>query len=244
MFLTHALSIILAVGKKIVGSAAAYGLLIPIWMSKWCGRVEVRGTIPSQQRIAGEGILLIANHPSLVETIALPALLSPWRWDTADTKLPYSVADSRLFGRHSEWLYGHFRCIAVHRHELSSAGKSLKTARTCMQILTKHGMLIVYPEGGRTSKGDQWYQHGPRKVRSCNPTLVKIALRTKATIIPVWISHGDSSKSQSLLRGYCKLFFQEKMVVSFGSPVTFSSPEVTDIEVANALLHAAPIVKT
>jgi 1-acyl-sn-glycerol-3-phosphate acyltransferase len=240
MFLTHALSEILKVSKKVTGSAAAHGLLIPIWVSKWCGRIEVRGTIPSQRPAANEGILLIANHPSLVETIALPALLSPWRWDIADTKLPYSVADSRLFGRHSEWLYEHFRCIAVHRHELSSAGKSLKTARTCMQILTKHGLLIVYPEGGRTSKGDQWHQHGPRKVRSCNPTLVKMAQRTNATIIPVWISHGDSTKPQSLLRGYCKLFFQEKMVVTFGSPVTFSSPEVTDLEVATALLQAAP----
>jgi 1-acyl-sn-glycerol-3-phosphate acyltransferase len=230
--------------RTVVGSAAAYGLLTPIWISKWCGRIAVCGTIPSKQAVPSGGILFIANHPSLIETIALPALLSPWRWGKADTKLPYSVADSRLFGSQGQWLYEHFRCIAVHRHEHSSAGRNWRTARTCLHILTIHGTLIVYPEGGRTCKGNEWTHREQRMVRACNPTIVKLAKRANATIIPVWISHGDCTKPQSMLQGYCKLFFQKKMVVTFGAPVTFSSPEISGLEVANALLHTTPATKT
>jgi 1-acyl-sn-glycerol-3-phosphate acyltransferase len=239
MFFTRVLSTFLSASKTITGSTAAYGLLIPLWIGKQCRRIEVCGTVPSPQPVGKKGTLFIVNHPSLIETIALPAVLSPWRWDKADTRLPYSVADSRLFGRHSGWLYEHFRCIPVHRHELSSARKSWRTARTCLHILTTNGQLIVYPEGGRTCKGTQWHQQGQKMVRSCNPTIVKMAQRTNATIIPVWISHGDSTKPQSLLQGYYKLFFKKKLVITFGSPVTFSSLEVTDLEVANALLQTA-----
>jgi 1-acyl-sn-glycerol-3-phosphate acyltransferase len=109
--------------------------------------------------------------------------------------------------------------------------------------LKNHGTLIVYPEGGRTCKGDEWNYQGQRMVRTCNPTIVKIAKRTDAKIIPVWISHGDCTKPQSLLHGYYKLFFQKKMTVTFGSPITFSSFEVTGLEVANVLLGVIPATK-
>jgi len=245
MFLTRVLNAFLNARKTIFGRTAAYGLLIPIWISKQCGRIEVHGNVPSSQQVVNTGILFIVNHPSLIETIALPALLSPWRWSNVKTaKQPYSLADSRLFGRHSEWLYEHFRCIAVHRHELSSAGKSWRTARTCLHILTNNGRLIVYPEGGRTYKGTQWHQYGQRMVRTCNPTIVRMAQHANATIVPVWISHGDCTKPQSLLQGYYKLFFQEKLIVTFGAPILFSSSVVTGLEVANALLRTAPVAKT
>jgi len=244
MSLTHVLCTVKNFGKTIIGSAVTYSLLTPIWISKWCGRIQVHGHIPPRQTLGGGGTLFVANHPSLIETIALPALLSPWRCDKESVHQPYSVADSRLFGRHSEWLYEHFCCITVHRNELSSTGKSWRTVRSCLHKLTNQGRLIVYPEGGRTCKGNEWVRHGDRVVRSCNPTIVKLAKRTHATIIPVWIDHGDSSKPQSLLSGYCKLFFQEKLVVTFGSPVICSSPNVTDKEVAQALLYVAPATKT
>lgn len=244
MFLTRALSAVLKASKSVAGSTITYGLLTPIWISRWCGRIVVHGTVPSKQQLTQTGTLLIVNHPSLIETITLPALLSPWQWSKASAKPPYSVADSRLFGRHSQWLYEHFRCITVHRNELSSTEKSWRTARACLQVLTNQGVLIVYPEGGRTCKGDQWTQHGEKRVRTCNPTIVKMAKRAQATVIPVWISHGDCTQPQSLLHGYYKLMFRKKMIVTFGEPVTFSSSEITSVEVANALLNVSTTAKT
>jgi 1-acyl-sn-glycerol-3-phosphate acyltransferase len=237
MSLADVLSTCIKISKRVVGSTAAYGLLTPAWIGKWCGRIKVHGCLPSQQQMSDGGVLIIANHPSLIETIVLPALLSPWRWNTTDTKLPYSVADSQLFGRHSQWLYEYFRCIPVYRTTLNSTSKNWQTTRTCLRIFTRKGILIVYPEGGRTCKGQSWYYSKKRMVRTCNPTLVKIAQRTEATIIPVWISHGNCTKPRSLLYGYYKLFFKEKMVVTFGNPVTFPSSEITNLEVANVLLH-------
>jgi 1-acyl-sn-glycerol-3-phosphate acyltransferase len=244
MSLTHVLCTVKNFGKTVAGGAITYSLLTPIWISKWFGRIQVQGHPPPRHTLSSGGTLFVANHPSLIETIALPALLSPWHWNKKSAHQPYSVADSRLFGRHSEWLYEHFCCITVHRNELSSTGKSWRTVRSCLHKLTNQGRLIVYPEGGRTCKGNEWIHYKHRVVRSCNSTIVKLANHTHATIVPVWIDHGDCSTPQSLLRGYYKLFFQEKLVVTFGSPITFSSAEVTDIEVAQALLHVTPAIKT
>jgi|AntRauTorckE6833_2_1112554.scaffolds.fasta_scaffold03522_5 1-acyl-sn-glycerol-3-phosphate acyltransferase len=244
MPLTQALYVLRTTGKIISGTAAAYGLLIPLWISRWFGRIVVQGELPSKKQIKETGVLLMANHPSLIETIVLPALLSPWRWSVQDTQLPYSVADSQLFGRHSEWLYKHFRCVSVSRDELTSTKMNRQAARTCIRILAKQGLLISYPEGGRTCKGDAWEHSEHGSVRTCNPAIVKIAQRTNAQIIPVWISHGDCTQPESLLRGYYKLFFHQKMIVTFGSPVTFPTSPVTSQEVANVLLHTATPGKT
>lgn len=244
MILTRVLCAIRQTGKVLIGTTAAYGLLIPIWISRWCGRITVQGEPPSKKTLQETGVLLISNHPSLVETIVLPALLSPWRWSVKDSKLPYSIADSQLFGRHSEWLYKHFRCVSVYRNEQSCTKKNRQAARSCIRILADRGLLIAYPEGGRTCKGDAWEQSAHGIVRTCNPAIVKIAKYTNAQIIPVWISHGDCAQPESLLKGYYKLFFQQKMTVTFGSPVTFPANTVTNQEVAKVLLRAAALAKT
>lgn len=223
--------------KLLVGKGAAYGLLLPVWISLLFGRISTIGYKPTQQVIRDGNVILIANHPSLIETIVLPAMLSPWRWNIKQS--PYSIADSQLFGSGRAWLYSSFRCIAVHRNAATgSAAINQRAIRSTLQILRNNGVIIAYPEGGRTCKGTSWHTYQNKKVRSCNVNILTIAHRTNTTVIPVWIEHGLVTQPESLLYGYYKLFFCKKMTITFGTPLSSHQLHTCSGDtVAHTLLH-------
>ena len=218
----------------VVSSLVALALLFPLWLALLFGRIRVRNYGVPLRAMRRGAVVLIANHPSLIETLTLPALFWWWTWLGKPRWRPWSIADALLFGRRGTWLYPGFRCLPVHRKE-RAADCNTSSLRQMLTILHTRGVVIGYPEGGRTCKGKTFHTNGTRVVRACDPNLVRIAKRTDATIIPVWIDHGLVERPESFGYGYYKLLFC-RMTIAFGEPVTLRSL-VTGEAVANALLH-------
>lgn len=181
------------------------------------------------------GVVLIVNHPSLIETLVLPSLF--W-WQPRvgkPTWRPWSIADAKLFGKRGAWLYPGFHCVPVHRSACAAA-ENKRAMRRVLEILRSNGVVIVYPEGGRTCKGTVFHTDGSRVVRACDPSIVRIAQRVGATVIPVWVEHGRVTTPESFVYGFGKLL-RCPMTVTFGEAMHTRSPATTR-DVADALLRA------
>lgn len=204
--------------RGFVGACFALLLIFPVWLALLFGRIQLIGSKEARAVVRRGKVLIVSNHPSLIETIALPALFWHWQWLGLSQQIPWSLADERLFGRRGLWLYPSFRCIPVRRVDATLA-TFLKTVRALRRHFESGGSAIVYPESGRTCKGTEFHTCGERRVRSCNPSALQAVYGKGVTLLTVWVEHGSIVGPESMLTGYRKLFFGPRMSISFARAV-------------------------
>jgi 1-acyl-sn-glycerol-3-phosphate acyltransferase len=118
------------------------------------GQLRVRGLWRLIRPRRG-GVLVIANHPSIQETIAIPALfvplslLMPWR-------LPYSTPDKRNFSDRWFWAWARVRMVPIPRAKKGNGnGRAMaESVDEIVRLLRGGATVILFPEGGRTQSGD------------------------------------------------------------------------------------------
>lgn len=216
------------------GTVMSYVYVGLLWLARTLRLIKVTNLEAAQAAIERGNVLFIVNHPSLLETIALPALFWPYPWQEKTRHVPYSVADINLFPE--KWQQA-FRLVVVSRDETDEAKRvnDLASKRLIRIFKRERGVVIFYPEGGRTFKGTEFITDRERIVRIPRTELVSLAARIGAEIIPVWAEHGDCSKERSLLLSYFMLFTGRQMTLHFGRPLV---GEVTETSIAQALLRA------
>lgn len=220
--------------RGIPGTLMSYVYVGLLWLARTLRLFRITNLEGARAAIERGSVFFIVNHPSLLETIALPALFWPYPWQEKTRHVPYSVADINLFPE--KWQQA-FRLVVVSRDETDEAKKVNDHAmkRLIRIFKRERGVVIFYPEGGRTFKGTEFVTEGGRTVRRPRTELVSLAARIGAEIIPVWAEHGDCSRERSLLRSYFMLFTGQRMTLHFGAPLT---GEVTETSIAQALLRA------
>lgn len=216
------------------GRALSYCLVVPIWLAWAVGLVRVRGWRNVILAVRKGNVVLAPNHPSLLETVAISALFW-WRaWFSKDSEVPWSISDQYLFGN-KEWVYHGFRCLRVSRE---TGAESVAMNRVAMRQIYKtlpRGVISGFFEGGRTCNGGEFVYSGERRVRSCQVAVIKLAAKLDATVVPVWVEFGDSSRPQSFPADYLKLFTGTRMTITFGRPRP--AAELTDPQqLAEAIL--------
>ncbi len=223
----------------VLGTMTAYALIIPVWVAYLFGRVKIKWSPGAKQAWKNGGVLVIANHPSLIETIVLPALFWHPSWLRNQKQIPWSVSDRYLFGNRP-WIYNAFRCIVVSREKDKKHKESnrlnFQAIKTTLRRISSGRIVILYPEGGRTCKGDSFWSHGGRRVKRFDAGLIQRAVKLGHTVIPVWISHGDVTEPESFFVGYKKLFFGPKFLVHFGQPLSTRERELDEQVIAEAML--------
>jgi 1-acyl-sn-glycerol-3-phosphate acyltransferase len=127
------------------------------------------------------------------------------------------MAKSQMFGPPVlTYIYKHGGVFPVRRGHHDE-----ESFRTAFTILDQEGMLLVYPEGGRSRSG---------KLREVKPGIGRIALESGVPVVPVAI-HG----SEKVRRW--KRFRFPKVTVQFGEPLSFSieaeASKERQVEVAN-----------
>jgi len=155
---------------------------------KITGRVKIRGYEKRKVRPGASGLILIANHPSLWEPAILPFLFFP-RCLFSQKLLPISVVDKNDY--YNKIWFSPFRmaCLPVER---GNAREELKAMDAMIEILNQGRILILYPEGGRTSKGEEFkFSCSGRKIRRFKKGLRRLFLNSHAVIWPVWTEGGD-----------------------------------------------------
>lgn len=222
--------------RHATAAVAALGLFIAMQFAFLLGRVQVIGQWAIEKPVARGNVLFIANHPSFIETIVLPALFWDRQWRGRRHEVPWSIADKDFFGAGNDWLYPGLRCIPVERGAIRSGRLNTTALRSITKTFRAGGSIILYPEGGRTCNGANIITTSGRQVRTCDSTVVRIAKRNGTTIIPIWVDHGPIDTPESLWYGLRKLLFRRKLTITFGRPVAFSDTPSSD-DVAYALLH-------
>lgn len=199
--------------KEYWAQVMAIGLVVAGRMAVAYGRVVVVGQSRAEEALRIGGVLVLSNHPSLVETVVLPSLFWHWRTGRYAPKVPWSVADDQLFGDRP-WIFPAFRCIPISRRDPSA----YPTARIMYQRLRDGGNVIVYPEGGRTIKGETFIEKGDRRVRPCRENPLRVAALARALILPVWIDHPAADRPRPLFEDYRLLWSGPSMRITFGTP--------------------------
>ena len=140
------------------------------------------------------GILLVANHPSVLEPFLLVGLFTRKFLLDVVRYGPWSAPDERNFLEHSIWRWLRERMIPIPRDDRRRLATAL---RRMMDVLSNGGNLILHPERGRTSTGERNGETlllspiGRHKMRKLTDSLGWLALKTGAVVVPVWVDGTD-----------------------------------------------------
>jgi 1-acyl-sn-glycerol-3-phosphate acyltransferase len=114
------------------------------------------------------GVLLVANHVSVLDPIACARLI----WDSG--RLPHFLAKDSVFTGPAGTILRAAGQIPVSRGS-SAARSSLEAAKV---VLDAGDVVVIYPEGSVTRDPDWW----PMQARS---GVARLALTTDAVVLPV-----------------------------------------------------------
>jgi 1-acyl-sn-glycerol-3-phosphate acyltransferase len=152
-------------------------------------RIEVRRW--KNFPFTSERLIIVSNHPSLWEPVIIPALFGPryffrpWRyfiWNTPD-KINY----------HGRWFsfIMNYRSIPVPRGNRRGEYEAFKK----MQAVVEKGQIMaIFPEGGRTQKGeadDMIISPKGKRIRKLKNGIGKLVFETKATVAVIAIEGSE-----------------------------------------------------
>ena len=120
------------------------------------------------------------------------------------------MAKSQLFVGPLGWILRHGGAFPVRRGQ-----RDERSIETALAILAAGGVVVIYPEGGRSRSRDIQTR--------ARPGVGRLALQSGAAVIPVAI-HG-SLRARNWRRGAFP-----KVTIRYGTPVAFSSPRPEDRE--------------
>ena len=191
------------------------GLLLGLlfWLLWIVGIIEIKGL--KNLPLWGGKVLLVSNHPSLLEPVLLVALfvfqyaLRPFRWG------PWTMADN--FNYVERWWPLSIpikpKLLCIDRTE--GADNTDETTKA-FGILKKGGNVIIFAEGGRSWKGENhiWSDRG-QFIRPLLPGFAVLAKTKGVRVLPVWFQRN----------GWW-------ITVNIGEPMTFTAKqkreEITD----------------
>jgi 1-acyl-sn-glycerol-3-phosphate acyltransferase len=142
---------------------------------------------------ASGGVILAPNHFSAMDH---------WFIGIELRRRVRFMAKSQLFkGRALEFVMSHAAAFPVRRGQRDE--ESIKTALT---ILQRGGVLVIYPEGGRSRSGTLG--------ESARPGIGRLALESGAPVVPVAVNGSEQA------RNWRKLRFPS-VTVRYGEPLYF-----------------------
>jgi len=177
----------------ILGRAVFYTVkLCVLSVLKVCFRVRVE----NRPKLDG-GLVLVANHASLLDPVILGAVTSGWVGTHRVVFMMNSVmARSRLLG----WFYRWNRIIPV-----APQGGNKDALRAAREVLAKGEVLGVFPEGGISRDG---------QLLLGSPGAVSLGLAKNSPVLPV----GIVGAGRCLPYGGV-LPWPRKIIVRYGEPI-------------------------
>ena len=185
-------------------------------------------------------LILVSNHPSLLEPLLLPALFFPEYILYPRRLTPWSAPDKKNYW--DKWFYFWMKPRAIPIDRGNRNGE-LKALFQMKEILRLGGRIILFPEGGRTFKGTNFlYSRMRKKLRELKNGIGWLVSRTEAVVVPVWIEGTENVLPNNK---FPFLRVWRKITIKIGQPLEFpESPENNAKEkitqrITNALLKLA-----
>jgi 1-acyl-sn-glycerol-3-phosphate acyltransferase len=230
--------------KKILKQAAffvlvcIFGVVLGLIFTvlRFTGKVKVKGALPKKWE---RGLLLVSNHPSLLETVLIPLLFFPRILFNPFQYLPWSTPDRRNFENFTTRWYLRwirlFPVIPVERGQIVTAVQIHEFVERVVRKLKEKKAVVIFPEGGRTSSGKiELISRKGKKMRKLKSGVSKIIAMSNCLTVPLWID-----KTELVLpRGarIPKFLRAEEIVIKIGKPII---RRITTEEVGKILLDLA-----
>ncbi len=167
-------------------------------------RINIRGYQKGKLH-QEKGLIVISNHPSLIEPGMLPFLFLPQALFFLKS-VPISTPDNRNFYKKRWFYFLRPFCIPVER---GSRRKELRTLEKLRRIINQGRALILFPEGGRTFKRKEFrISETGEKLGKFLGGLRRLFLNTDCRILPIWVRGTDKILPNKLEFSEHKPFFR------------------------------------
>lgn len=170
------------------------------------------------------GLIVVSNHPSLLEPILLPALF--WKeYLLHPIQLsPWSTPDKTNY--YDKWYLFWLRPVAIpiNRNNQWEARRSFFSMK---RILSSGRILIGFPEGGRTSSSqsnDFFYSPiKKKKLRILKEGFGLLIKKTNPLVLPVWVDDAEKIIPNVAGRLYSFPRLWNKVTIKIGTPLNFGN---------------------
>lgn len=218
------------------------GLLVGAWflMGQLLGRLKIL----HEERMPGFGMfektIIVSNHPAVIDPFLIAFLLFRYYALSPLRHAPLIVADRLNF--YDKWWFWPLKSVMVpvdrdDRRKQAMALLKIKKALDCGRL------VIIFPEGGRTFKGNDGeflYSQKGSKIRFLKAGLAFLVAKTGATILPVGIKGSDKVVPNSKRQLWTRFVYWEKIIMNVGDPMNIppdTSREQITQQVAAKLLE-------
>jgi len=189
-----------------------------------------------------ESIIMVSNHPSLLEPFVLPLMGFPWMnfpwafspvWSRINFSLKWLRELRKEFNLHKKLIpanvpdrqnfydplfVGLFQGINVPVHRNGKAGGRIRTISALKDILENGGRILIFPEGTRTFKAAAKFKHMSaegKELGKLKDGAAWLALQTNARILPIWVVGTDKVLKNNKFP-FPRLW--HKVVIKIGNP--------------------------
>jgi len=168
---------------------------IPFWLLGLFRVIRISGYWRAVRYVRRGRVLIVANHPSLIETFLIPLVFWPWAIFRLRMFL-WSLPDKNLFKGLTPEHHERLRCIRVGRDDtLESRKLNWSAMKRVMELFERQQCFVAHLEGGRTIKQAEHVSVGPNRMGKIkNAQIVKAAWKKGAWIMPLHIKMTDAMR--------------------------------------------------
>ena len=189
------------------------------------------------------GLIVVSNHPSLLEPLLVSALffsqciIHPFKLS------PWNIPEEKNYKRWY-WQWANVRIIWLNRE---NSKKARQTFIKVKDTVNSGGIVVIFPEGGRTFKREKLYSRtGNKQIAILQEGIGLLIRKTDAPVLFIWVEGSDEFFPNTIwIEGKRSRFpfprFWKKITVKIGPTVRFekvSKEEITQ-QVAARLLKLA-----
>ena len=184
-------------------------------------------------------MLIISNHPSLLEVVLIPVLLFR-DYISHASMAPWSVPDKKNYFDRWYWAWAKVRLVPINREDIREAFRALKRIK---EILDLFGRVVLFPEAGRTFKGESFfYSEKGKKIKALKQGVGWLILKSDPLIMPIWIDGAEKVLPNKRNKLYhCFPRFWNCVTIKIGEPIHIKGDNKEEItqEIALILLKLA-----
>ena len=188
-------------------------------------------------------LIVVSNHPSLLETVLVPALFFPEYCLNPFFYIPWSTPDRKNFYDRWYWSWARTISVPIDRTDERNGAEALHKIK---DLLNRKKIVVLFAEGGRTFKGDKFrYSAGGKRLRELKRTVGFLVARTGAEVLPIWVEGADKVLLNHHTKLYGGIYLRQKVTIKIGKLIRArkslrigSSREITE-RITKLLLELA-----
>lgn len=134
------------------------------------------------------GLIVVSNHPSLLEPLLVAGLFFTQYLIHPFKLSPWNIPEEKNY-KNVWWRWAKSRIIWVSR---GSPEKARKTFIKVKNVIDSGGIVILFPEAGRTFKRKKLYSEKGKAIAFLQEGIGLLIRKTEAPVLFIWVEGSDN----------------------------------------------------